>query len=551
MYKINSAFLISASVLGLFSCSRSANKNTKQPNILLIVTDDHSTAAISSYGSKLIETPNIDRLANEGILFENCYATNSISGPSRACILTGKFSHLHGFTDNAQTFDGNQQTFPKILQKAGYQTAIIGKWHLNSEPQGFDYWSVLKAQGEYYQPLFVEKDGEKIVQGYATDVITDKSIDFLKNRDLKKPFLLLSYHKAPHRSWMPALRHLRKFQNTVFPEPETLFDDYNTRSRAAYDQEMELYDDLWIEEDLKILSKEELEKPFTTTDDTNANKVDVKSANNRNFGINRYRASYSRLTESEKKEWYAYYKQRIEEYSKIKKDRKSLIRWKYQQYMRDYCATIAAVDENIGKLISYLEKTGELDNTIIVYTSDQGFFLGEHGWFDKRFMYEESMRMPFIVRFPKAINAGTRTKALAMNIDLAPTFIDYAGVKTPIEIQGMSLRPILESKGIEPENWRKEVYYHYYEYPSWHSVKRHYGIRTNRYKLIHFYYDIDSWELYDLEKDPYEINNIINNPAYTKIKEELMYQLQQTQQKYKDTDPNEKNKTHFEGANAI
>lgn len=511
------------------------------------MTDDHSTNAISCYGSKLMETPNIDRLANEGMLFENCYATNSISGPSRACILTGKFSHEHGFTDNAQTFNGNQQTFPKILKEAGYQTAMIGKWHLNSEPQGFDYWSVMKAQGEYYQPLFVEKDGEKTVSGYATDIITDKSIEFIKNRDKSKPFALLCYHKAPHRNWMPALRHLEKFKNTVFPEPATLFDDYSTRSRAAFEQEMDLFDDLWIEEDLKILSPDELEKPFEVSEDKNANRVDVKSANNRNIGINTYRASYARMTTEEKKQWNAFYANRIKEYQSLKKDRKSLIKWKYQQYMRDYCATIASVDENIGKMLDFLEKSGELENTIIVYTSDQGFFLGEHGWFDKRFMYEESMRMPLIVRYSNAIKAGVRTKALTMNIDFAPTFIDYAGAKIPADIQGTSLRKVLENGGITPDEWRNEVYYHYYEYPSWHSVKRHYGIRTNRYKLIHFYHDIDAWELYDLEIDPLELQNKINDPAYDNIEATLRKQLKDAQRKYHDTDPTEKNSTLFNG----
>jgi len=514
--------------------SHTPKNEKKRPNIILILTDDHTTQAMSCYGSKLIQTPNLDRIANEGMRFDNCYVSNSISGPSRACILTGKMSHINGFTDNSQTFDGSQETFPKLLQNNGYQTAMIGKWHLNSPPEGFDFWSILIGQGEYYAPDFIENGVQIQEKGYVTDIITDKSINFIKNRDTNKPFALLYYHKAPHRNWMPAQRHLGIYDNMFFPEPETLFDDYSGLGTAAKEQLMEIGRDMWFDWDLKIATPEELNRAYEDLRGDDANKLDVQRANKSETGIVQLRAAYDRLTSEEKENWNRAFQPRIEEFRSKKMSERELISWKYQQYMRDYLATALAVDENVGRLLKYLEDIGELDNTIIVYSSDQGFFLGEHGWFDKRFMYEESQRTPLLVRYPKRIKPGSATSALCMNIDFAPTFLDYANVTIPKAIQGRSLRPILENEGAIPEQWRKAVYYHYYEYPSWHSVKRHYGIRTDKYKLIHFYNDIDEWELYDLQNETTERKNVINDPAYIAVKKEMMKLLDDIRKEYKD-----------------
>ena len=514
--------------IGLQACQQKAtSEEAKRPNIIFMMTDDHTTQAMSCYGSRLLQTPHMDRLANEGIRMDNCYAVNALSGPSRACILTGKFSHINGFTDNASTFDGNQQTFPKLLQAAGYETSVIGKWHLITEPQGFDYWCILSGQGEqgdYYNPDFEENGKHITSEGYVTDVVTDKAIQFLENRDKSKPFCMMYHQKAPHRNWMPAPRHLGMFNDTTFPEPATLFDNYEGRGRAAKEQDMSIEHTLTEDWDLKLLTREEILK-----------------GNNRLYNV------YRRMPVEVQHRWDSVYATRIAEYRSGELTGKKLISWKYQQYMRDYLATVVAVDENIGRLMNYLEESGELDNTIIVYTSDQGFFLGEHGWFDKRFMYEECQRMPLIIRYPKAIKAGSVSPVIAMNVDFAPTFLDFAGVDIPEDIQGRSLKPILSNEGKVPEDWRKAAYYHYYEYPAEHSVKRHYGIRTADFKLIHFYNDIDEWEMYDLKKDPQELHNVYEESAYADKQEELMTLLHETQQTYQDTDPDEKEKILFKG----
>lgn len=509
-----SLIVASLALVGLSSCNKLPVK--KQPNIIFMMTDDHTTQAMTCYGGTLIQTPNLDRIANEGIRFDNCYVTNAISGPSRACILTGKFSHINGFKDNySSAFDGDQQTFPKLFQKAGYQTAMIGKWHLISEPQGFDYWTILSGdheQGHYYQPEFNENGKIITEQGYVTDIVTDKTIRYLENRDKSKPFMIMYHQKAPHRNWMPAQRHLGKFNDVVFKEPSNLFDDYETRSRAAYEQDMSIEKTLRERWDLKIATREEL------NDTTNKDK---------------FYDAYHRMTDEEKDRWDQAYAKRIKEFRENKKEGKELVRWKYQQYMQDYLATTLAVDDNVGRLLKYLEDIGELDNTIIVYTSDQGFFLGEHGWFDKRFMYEECHRMPLLIRYPKIIQAGLTTNSLSMNVDFAPTLLDMAGIKIPADMQGKSLLPVMKNKGKTPKDWRKSVYYQYYEYPGEHSVKKHYGIRTWDYKLIHFYCDIDEWELYDLNKDPLEMNNVYYQPSYREIRDELVNQLRETQKKLK------------------
>lgn len=525
----------------------------RRPNIIVMMTDDHTAQAMSCYGSLLVETPNLDRLAREGMLFENCYVSNAISGPSRACILTGKYSHVNGFTDNSRTFDGDQQTFPKLLHDAGYQTAMIGKWHLNSAPQGFDYWSILVGQGEYYSPLFIENGVERTEPGYVTDVITDKAIGFLEQRDKSRPFAMLYYHKAPHRNWMPAQRHLSINDARVYPEPFNLLDDYSGRGSAAREQAMEIGRDMWPEWDLKLMTPEQLAQSYELDNSGDANKDDVKRANDWRSSVMQYQAAYNRMTPEERAAWDKAYAPRIAEYQQIrdKVSHDELVRWKYQQYMKDYCAVIKGVDENVGRLLKYLEEIGELDNTIIVYTSDQGFFLGEHGWFDKRFMYEECQRTPLLVRYPKAVAAGAHTKALAMNIDLAPTFVDMAGLAVPADMQGRSLRDVLTSGGTVPEGWRTGVYYHYYEYPSWHSVKRHYGVRTNDYKLIHFYNDVDEWELYDLKKDPHEMCNVYNDPEYAAVRSDMHARLETLQQECGDTDPCEKENEFFRGADQL
>ena len=497
--------------LAIASCGTNKNNIEQKPNIILIMTDDHTKQAMGCYGG-VITTPNLDRLAEEGIRMESFYVPNAISGPSRACILTGKYSHKNGFTDNSKTFDGDQQTFPKLLQQSGYQTAMIGKWHLNSEPQGFDYWSILKGQGEYYSPLFIENGIEKVESGYVTDIITDKAISFLNDRDKSKPFAMLYYHKAPHRNWMPAQRHLGIYENHKFPEPKTLFDDYCGRGRAAKEQEMSIAKNLWPQWDLKIMTEEEFGKDYAELETTdNANIDDVKRANDQGNSHSQMKAAYERMNSEEQKRWNQTYASRIAEYKSMlgNVSEKEMTQWKYQQYMKDYCSVVKGVDENVGRLVNYLDSIGELNNTIIIYTSDQGFYLGEHGWFDKRFMYEESFTAPIL---------------------------DFAGIAIPSDIQGRSLKPVLEHNGKAPANWRDAVYYHYFEYPSWHSVKRHYGIRTSRYKLIHFYNDVDEWEMYDLKKDPHEMKSIYNDPKYIRVKEEMHKKLEELRKEVDDTD---------------
>jgi len=468
----------------------------QKTNIVYIMADDHASHALSCYGSKINNTPNLDRIAQEGMLFRNSFCTNSICAPCRAVVLTGKFSHLNGVIDNGKRFDGSQQTFPKLLQQAGYQTAMIGKWHLKSEPTGFDYWNVLPGQGLYYNPVMIEMGARKKHTGYVTDIITDYALNFLKNRDKKKPFCLMYHHKAPHRNWQPGPKYLKLYDNVNIPEPDNLFDDYANRGRAAKEQDMSI------------------EKTLTNND--------LKLVPPRN------------LTAEQKQAWDEAYGPKNDAFRKANLTGKDLIRWKYQRYMKDYLRCIASVDENVGRLLDFLDRENLTKNTLVVYTSDQGFYLGDHGWFDKRFIYEESLRMPLLVRYPEEIKRGSVNEALAQNLDFAPTFLDYAGVKAPPDMQGRSLRSIL--KGKTPRNWRKSIYYHYYEYPAVHSVKRHYGLRTKRYKLIHFYYDIDEWELYDLLKDPREMNNVYNDPAYAKVVKYLHNELQRLRKQYGDSD---------------
>ena len=525
MKNVKAAYVLPLAAAGLTACGGNVQKEQQKPNIIFIMTDDHTTQAMSCYGGQLLDTPNMDRIAAEGIRFDNCYATNALSGPSRACILTGKFGHVNGFTDNASRFDGSQQTFPKLLQQAGYKTGVIGKWHLISEPQGFDHWSIVtgqEEQGDYYTPEFMENGVPVTEHGYVTDVITDKALEFIDSCD--GPYCLMYLQKAPHRNWMPAPRHLGMFNNTVFPEPETLFDDYSTRGDAAHTQDMSIAHTLQNDWDLKLLTREE-----------------ILAGGNRLYDV------YTRMPEEVQHKWDSVYAPRIAEYRSGKLSGDELVRWKYQQFMRDYLACVVSVDEGIGRLFEHLEAKGQLDNTIIVYTSDQGFFLGEHGWFDKRFMYEECQRMPLVMRYPKAIKAGSVTSAIAMNIDFGPTFLDFAGIEIPEDMQGRSLIPVLENGGAVPEDWRDAAYYHYYEYPAEHSVKRHYGIRTADCKLIHFYNDVDQWEMYDMVNDPNETNNVYDAPEYASKREQMHEILKRVQEEYCDTDPCEKVNVLYKG----
>ena len=506
-------------LLILASCQDQQKKQPTPPNILFIMTDDHAYQAISAYGSDLIRTPNIDRLADEGMRFDRGYVTNSICAPSRAVVLTGKFSHLNGLKDNLDIFDSTQVTFPKILREHGYQTAVIGKWHLKTQPTGFDYWRVLVDQGWYYQPEFRSPEGMVRVAGYTTDVITDMAIGFIDSlRDPSKPFLLMYQHKAPHREWWPSMEHLEDFKHSKIPEPATLFDDYRNRGAAARDAEMRISGHMGLSNDNKI-------HPDILQD------LGLKEFYSW-YGSN-YLFQYNRLTEEEKAKWDAVYGPINAAFDANPPTGDSLTRWKYQRYMEDYLACIQSVDDNIGRLLDYLEEKGLAENTLIIYTSDQGFYLGEHGWFDKRFMYEESFRTPLIVRWPGKIQSGHVNTDLVQNLDFAPTMLDAAGVIPPADMQGKSLLPLFSGNN---ENWRDALYYHYYEFPSVHMVKRHYGVKTARYKLIHFYYDVDEWELYDLESDPQEMNNVYGQPEYVEVQAELHQKLEALRVQYGDSD---------------
>ncbi|RKX39881.1 MAG: sulfatase [Verrucomicrobia bacterium] len=464
-----------------------------RPNIVWIFSDDHSYQTIGAYGGrlqKLDPTPNIDRLAREGMRFDRAYVGNSICAPSRATLLTGKHSHMNGKYDNRVPFNHDQQQFQKILRENGYQTIMVGKIHLNGQMQGFDYWEVLPGQGKYYDPDFVTEAGKTKHTGYVTDIITDKALDWLENKlDANKPFMLMIHHKAPHRTWQPAERHMEKYADIEIPEPDNLFDDYSTRTTAAHEQDMTIDKTMRMEHDLK---------------------VGGRYANNKQYGA--------------RNEWFE---------TNTPKGR-NLVKWKYQTYMKDFLRCIWAVDENIGRVLQTLEDQGLADNTIVMYSSDQGFYMGEHGWFDKRFMYEESFRTPLIVRWPGRIKPGSVNTDLVQNIDFAETFLDLAGAPIPGDMQGKSLVPLLE--GNTPKDWRESLYYHYYEYPAVHSVRRHEGVSNKRFKLIRFYGpDVpngEEWELFDLEKDPSEMNNTYNNPENAGKIKSLEKELNRLKEQY-------------------
>jgi len=499
--------LCSAGILPAFITP--APKQTR-PNIIFIMSDDHAYQAISAYGHGINETPNIDRIAKEGAIFTRGFVTNSICAPSRAVMLTGKFSHVNGKIDNRGPFNWDQQNFAKILQGNGYQTALIGKIHLEGSPQGFDYWNVLPGQGQYYNPDFIENGVKKRFPGYVTTLTTDFALNWLdKTRDKTKPFCLLYHQKAPHRNWLPEEKYLNLYDDREFPMPENFFDDYSGRGTAAHTQEMSVVKNMTWGHDMKF------EKDPYTGEPTN------------------FIPDLNRMDEKQRKAWRDAYNPKNEEFLKKKPEGKELANWKFQRYMHDYLSCIKSVDDGVGQLLDYLDKNGLAENTIVIYTSDQGFYLGEHGWFDKRFMYEESFRTPILMRYPKEIKAGTVVDQLVQNLDFAPTFLAYAGVKIPSDMQGMSFRKLVQG---EKGQWRDAIYYQYYEYPAEHMVKRHYGVRTERYKLIHFYYDVDEWEMYDLEKDPHEMKSTYGDPAYSEIQKNLHKRLTELRTQYGDSD---------------
>ncbi len=507
-------------LLQIESVFSQVTKNSKRPNIIFIMSDDHAYQAISAYDKRLIETPNIDRIARMGMLFTNASVTNSICAPSRATILTGKHSHLNGKIDNHFHFDTTNITFPQLLQQAGYQTAMFGKLHFGNNPKGFDQFKILPGQGAYYNPDFITKhQGNIQVEGYVTDIVTDMTLDWLKTeRKTDQPFMLMYLHKAPHRSWLMAERHLEEFTSKKFPEPRTLFDDYSGRTSPVAEAEMNI---------LKHMS-------WAGDNKVSPELMDELGIREIGFDKARYKNEFSRLNTAQAENF-------KRAYTKVNADFKKTyptmtdadkLRWKYQRYMQDYLGTIKAVDENVGRLLDYLEANNLMENTIIVYTSDQGFYLGEHGWFDKRFIYDESFKTPLLVAWPGKVKPGSRSDELVQNLDFAQTFLEAAGVSAPADMQGESIIPVLTG---QTGKWTRDaVYYHYYEYPAEHMVNRHYAIVTKDYKLIHYYFVEDKWELIDRKKDPMELKNVYDDPAYAKVRKDLHARLEKLRKKYKD-----------------
>ena len=505
-------------MLNFISC----DKEVTPPNIVFIMSDDHAYQAISAYGHELNDTPNIDRIANEGALFDKGFVTNSICAPSRAVMLTGKHSFINGKVDNIQDFNWNQDNFAKQLQTAGYQTAMVGKIHLRGLPQGFDYSAVLPGQGHYYNPDFLINGIKKRIEGYVTTITTELSLDWLKNkRDHTKPFLLLYHQKAPHRNWKPEEKYLTLFDDKTFDPPANFFDDYSNRGTAAKTQEM-----------LIAATEEQIEVAHGNGGHGRWGH-DFKMRTDPCGNTTGFEKELERFSPDQKTAWLNAYTPKNEAMKAQNLEGRDLALWKFNRYLKDYLRTIQSVDDSVGDVLDYLDQEGLTENTIVVYTSDQGFYLGEHGWFDKRFMYEESLRTPLLMRYPKEIPAESKVNALIQNLDFAPTFLDYAGVPIPEDIQGESFRNIVNQK---TENGRDAIYYTYYEYPSVHMVKRHYGVRTERYKLMHFYYDIDEWELYDLEKDPTEMINLYGQKEYEEVQKKMHLRLSELREKYGDSD---------------
>ena len=507
----------------VFFNSCQTKESPQRPNILFIMSDDHAYQAISAYGSPLINTPNIDRLAKEGMLFTNAAVTNSICAPSRATILTGTFNHVNGKIDNRRAFDTTQVTFPQIFQAQGYETAMFGKLHFGNNPKGVDEFKILPGQGNYINPTFITKDGDTTVTGYVTDIITDFSLEWLNQRDEDKPFMMMYLHKAPHRPWWPRADKFAEFSKKTFPEPDNLFDDYQNRGTAAKTAEMNLLHHMMYSHDSKI-------RPSLIEEMGEAVQPHVPEFKNSFYG------PYNRANKEQK----AAYEPTLDAINEDFKlnwpsmtDQQKM-QWKYQRYMQDYLATISSVDDNVGRVLDYLDESGLAENTIVIYTSDQGFYLGEHGWFDKRFAYNESFKTPLMIRWPHKIQAGSTSDEMVQNLDYAQTLLEAAGIQAPHDMQGESLMPLL--MGNDREWTREAVYYHYYEYPAVHMVKRHYAIVTQEYKLIHYYHDIDEWELFDRLKDPSEMSNVYDHIEYAEVVKRLKSQLSTLREKYGDSE---------------
>ncbi|MDP6858202.1 MAG: sulfatase [Verrucomicrobiales bacterium] len=524
MTRISSFILLL--IFSALNFSTNQSGAAERPNIVFIFSDDHAPHAIGSYNGwlKSIDpTPRIDELAEQGMLFENSFCTNSICGPSRAVIMTGKHSHKNGFMNNGNSFNWNQQTFPKILRKAGYTTALYGKSHLKGKPQGFDDWKVLPGQGLYYNPDLITPKGRVRIDGHCTDIVTDLAVEWIKEgRDKSKPFMIMVQHKAPHRNWMPALRHLSLYKDVRIPEPKTLFDKWEDNAPPARHQELEIDRHMDINYDLFVDLTADYEG-------TPSQKRQDRSA----------WWNMKRMSKEQIKSWREYYAPLDKKFHESKLSGKDLVRWKFQRYAKNYLRCVRGVDDSVGKIQDVLKELKLDKNTVVIYSSDQGFYIGDHGWYDKRWMYEESLKMPLIVKWPGVTESGSRATQMVQNLDYAETFLEMAGAKIPENMQGMSLVPIL--KNGRAENWRKSIYYHYYEFPSVHMIPRHYGIRTERYKLMHFYQFGNEWEMYDLQEDPDELQNIYGKTGKEKLQEDMKKQLVAIRKYYDDnTDVAEK-----------
>ncbi|MNG61590.1 Arylsulfatase [compost metagenome] len=483
-------------LLGMYSQALAQNK----PNVVIIISDDHAYQAISAYGSKYGKTPQIDRIASEGAIFNHAYVNNSICGPARATLLTGKYSHKNGFKDNETSeFDFNQDLFVKQLQQVGYQTAWVGKIHLGEKLQGFNYYDILVGQGTYFNPDFISKQGRKRAEGYVSDIVTEKSINWLDTLDSNKPFCLVIGHKATHRTWMPDPKDFGTYDTVNFTLPATFYDNYQSRQAAAL-QEMSIDKDMKMGYDLKMFNSLE------------------EMMNDGNF---------KRMDQDQKNNYIAYYRPIYEQLQQGRLTGKQLAEWKFKRYMIDYLNTAQSMDRNIGKVLDYLDQKSLRQNTIVIYLSDQGFYMGEHGWFDKRWMYEESFRTPMLMRYPPLIKPATKIEAKLVNADIAPTLLELAAIKKPVDIQGKSFVHVLKNT---KEEHRKDIYYHYFENGE-HAVSPHFGVRDDRYKLIRYYKRIENWELFDLQKDPNELRNVYKDPTYqrvvTKMKQKLIAQIRQ------------------------
>ncbi len=487
-------------------CAFAQNK----PNIVVIISDDHSYQTIGAYGSKIANTPNLDHIASEGATFTKGYVTNSICGPSRASLLTGKYSNKNGFKDNeTSNFNHGQNSFVKELHNNGYQTAWIGKIHLGRKLEGFDYYSILPGQGHYFNPDFISsKNGEEEIQdreeGYVADIVTDRALDWLDTQDKKEPFCLIIGHKNTHRTWMPSIEDFGKNDNKEIPIPETFYDDYSTRKAAAV-QEMSIDKDMQMGYDLKMF--ENIEKM-------------------------REDGNFKRMNDEQFKAYVDYYKPIYEKLKHDKLSGKELAEWKYHRYMVDYLNTAESMDRNIGRVLDYLKENKLDDNTLVLYLSDQGFYMGEHGWFDKRFMYEESFRTPMLMKMPGLIKPNTNIEGMVSVVDIAPTFLELAGTKIPKDIQGKSFLSLLNGK---KKNIQDQIFYHYYENGE-HAVSPHFGVSDGRYKLIRFYKRVDGWELFDLKSDPKELKNIYGDPKYKKIQDKMLKLLNSEIDRLEDTE---------------